>query len=426
MDLVLAAILIVLLSVWALLIGLQIGSSRSQRLQVWIQLSVVGLWVVYFFCLWNRPVLTRWLPHSALIILANWHALMGSFFVGIYLSTSSIRLSRKWLLGPFTLLLSVYSIFAPFIGVAPNCDGDVTAETLVSQTTPYTCSPAAAATLLRLHGINATEAEMTRLCLTRQGTHWLGVYRGLKIMTQDSAWDVIAEPFSAEAVLRLGRTPAVLSINVGARSIVDASDYGFSDAVGHSVVALRAHPESGVAIFDPEPSYGIEAWNPDFLQHVSDGVILRLVPSGGSLPADTVALRVHQLLLAQSSTMQPSVLLTQVIRVSKRIRNQPAEDSAGLIRRKSQMVRSGRQPFDRILPATYSEPYYVWPGRPSREPHLPQNASREKKPRPESHRNRAFQKSAGPMCRPAGPPPARDGRTGSHEQLHSGALPAAE
>ncbi|MGB7326888.1 MAG: peptidase C39, partial [Rubripirellula sp.] len=50
------------------------------------------------------------------------------------------------------------------------------------QSHPATCAPAAAATLLSLSGINATESAMVSPCLTSSmGTEPLGLFRGLAI-----------------------------------------------------------------------------------------------------------------------------------------------------------------------------------------------------------------------------------------------------
>ena len=299
MDLMFAVILIFLLCLWTLLVGLRIGACPSRLLRLWVPLTVLGLSGIYSVCLWNRPVLTRCLPHTALIILANLHPLMGSFFAGMYLSTSSIRLWRRCLVGPSTLMLAAYSIVAPVLGAAPACAPANTEETLISQSTPFTCSAAAAATLLRLHGIKASEEKMAQLCLTRHGTHWLGVYRGLLMMTQNSDWKVVAKPYSPEMVLHLGDQPAILCLYVAADSRRRGGDLAFSKSAGHSVVALQSDPRSGVAVFDPAPSYDIESWGRAILNQVTDGVILRLVARGTSQHADSVTLRVRKAVLAR-------------------------------------------------------------------------------------------------------------------------------
>ena len=306
MDLMLAALIVVLASLLALLGGMRIGQSCSVRCQSLSQIAVVIMATFYFAFLWDRPLLTRLLPHTAVILLGNWHAVMGSFFVGVYLTTPSVAPWPRLFVGPATLVLACYSIVAPVIGSAPECAECSSHQLLITQTTDWTCSPAAGASLLRLYGIDATEAQMAELCLTRKGTHWQGLYRGLKLMTASTGWDVVAEPYSAEAAGLLGATPAILSVNIDSASL-GPSDHGFHSSAGHTVLALRSRPAelsnpiAVVTVFDPSPSYGIESWGPTLLNSFSDGVILRLVPRDRTIAQHFVTRRIRQALMAGDS-----------------------------------------------------------------------------------------------------------------------------
>jgi hypothetical protein len=294
MDLLLALILITLTSFWAMIVGIRLGQTASTRLQLIIQLLVVVACSCYFFFVWDRPFLSQYLPHTALIVLANWHPMMGSFFAGMYLASGRIKLRRRLILGPMTLALAGYSIVAPVLGHAPICATATSASPLIAQTTPYTCSPAAAASLLRLYGIAATESEMAKLCLTRHGTHWMGVYRGLKLMTEGTPWEVVAQPFSRKAVMSLGDSPALLSINIDTDRIRTCEDHGFRGSSGHSVLALGSRDHREVMVFDPAPSYGIERWDRKLLSWVSHGVILRLRPRNGTEDEEPVRNRITE------------------------------------------------------------------------------------------------------------------------------------
>lgn len=282
MDLFLAAILIALMSLWAMIVGFRQGQRASVGSQLMVQGLAVLVSTTYFFFVWEQPRLVSYLPHTAIIVLANWHPLIGSFFAGMYLSSRKVGRVRRFTVGPMTLLLAGYAIIAPLLGSAPACKPSDPGNPLVSQTTPYTCSPAAAASLLRLHGIAATESQMAELCLTRRGTHWMGVYRGLKLMTEKTPWDVVARPFSRSAVMSLNESPALLSVNVDTDSIAPSEDHGFRGHSGHSVLALGSRDNTKVMVFDPSPAYGIECWDDELLSWVSNGVILQLVPRFGT------------------------------------------------------------------------------------------------------------------------------------------------
>ncbi len=294
MDLFLAIILMTLIMLWTMILGMRLGKQASSSSQFGVQMLVVGVSCFYFLFLWNRPCLTRWLPHAALIILANWQAVIGSFFAGMYLSSGRIGRKRRLIVGPMTLVLAGYSIVAPVLGNAPTCIPASSASPLITQTTPYTCSPAAAASLLRLHGIPATESKMADLCLTRRGTHWMGVYRGLKLMTQRTPWKVVAESFSRKTLLSLHEAPALLSVDIDTDLIAAGYDHGFRGNTGHSVLALGAGGGDDVMVFDPAPSYGIECWDREILSWVSEGVILRLVRRDGSKRDAAVSTRIRR------------------------------------------------------------------------------------------------------------------------------------
>ncbi|MCP4170608.1 MAG: hypothetical protein GY758_07545 [Fuerstiella sp.] len=260
-----------------LLGGFWIGCRRSRSSRVAVQLVAVALMVGYITCLWNQPVLTQLLPTSSLIVLANWLPLWGSFFVGIYVA-SQAGTYRRATLSVVTLLLCVYSSVAPTLGKPPRCAADRVQAELHSQTTPRTCSAACAVSVLRLHGIEATENELAELCLTREGTHWLGLYRGLMLKTADSAWTVVVEPFSETTMMRLSATPCVLSVNVDTKCFEATVDHGFKKNVGHSVVYLGQSGPRRIAVFDPSPDFGVEDWDHEIFQAVTSGVVLRLVP----------------------------------------------------------------------------------------------------------------------------------------------------
>ncbi len=292
MDLFLAAALIALLSLWAMMVGVRLEKKGSPGSQVVVQISVLVASGLYFLFVWNRTFLTYYLPHSALIVLANWHPIVASFFLGMYLSSKKVGRLRRLMVVPLTLLLAAYSIVAPLVGYAPVCGPSPSTSLLVSQSTPHTCSAAAAASLLRLYGIEATESEMAQLCLTRQGTHWMGVYRGLKMRTQQTSWKVVAVPFTRNAVLNLNKSPALLSVNFDTKGIAASEDHGFCGDAGHSVVALGSRGKREVMVFDPAPSYGLECWNQQLLSWISDGVILSLEPRDDGEDISSVTARV--------------------------------------------------------------------------------------------------------------------------------------
>lgn len=255
---------------------------RSRQARSTTYLFVAALLPLYFAFVWDRPVLTQLIPASGVIVLGNWLPLWACFFLGSYMSTDSIGLCRRRVLCSVTFVLIGYSLTAPRLGSAPVCKTQETKRELLYQSTPYTCSAACAASILRLHGIDATEGEMADLCLTRKGTHWMGVFRGLKLKTNGTAWTVVAEEFSEEALDAM-TLPGILAINVDVTRFDADHDHGFDDSVGHSVVYLGRSPGDGTVVFDPSPDFGVEDWFQPTRSSVRSGVILKLVPRSRDL-----------------------------------------------------------------------------------------------------------------------------------------------
>ncbi|MEZ6063663.1 MAG: hypothetical protein R3C19_25215 [Planctomycetaceae bacterium] len=278
MDLIIAIIMVGCGCCLALAAGAAVvsrGSHPATRTAQGLGVAVLALYLVF---LWDQPLLATLLPFSSLIILSNWLPVLGSFFVGIYLSTGSVSVTRRRIVSGLTVCLAAYSVVAPTFGHPPECSDRPAVAGLQHQSTPFTCSAACAASLLKLHGIPASENEMADLCLTRQGTHWMGVYRGLMLKTAGTGWTVKVESFSPNDLRELKTQPAVISLNVDTSGIPNHIDHGFHDAVGHSVLSLGSPGDTLLSVFDPSPDFGLEVWGDALLQHVSSGVVLRLVP----------------------------------------------------------------------------------------------------------------------------------------------------
>lgn len=145
------------------------------------------------------------------------------------------------------------------------------------QTSKESCSPAAAATLLYAHGIRTTEQEMAELCRTsRLGTTMLGLYRGLKIKTRGTQWDVEVFRGTIPEMRGLGGT---MLITVGLKKGQDADpryqrEWGWPPGVKHTVVVFD-FPGTEVEIGDP--AAGREQWTLTDLETLWYGEGLRLI-----------------------------------------------------------------------------------------------------------------------------------------------------
>lgn len=253
-------------------IGLRVSTRGVNRLSA---LTVVVL-IAYIVCVWDQTALVRWLPYSNLIVLGNWFPFEAALLGGLASAQSSMPAWRRGLTVTALQLAGIFVVLSPLMGTAPQC-GHAWSEGVCLQTTKQTCSAASAATLLQMHGIAATEQEMADLCLTRRGTNWMGLYRGLKKKTAGTEWDV--EVFTGSADELRSRSPAILSVGLSRLAQADPlyqTELGWTPGVRHSVVLLGFVTDL-VEIGEPTPDAGRERWTNSDLQELYLGQGMRLV-----------------------------------------------------------------------------------------------------------------------------------------------------
>ena len=177
--------------IWALLIlaGLSAllfwGAARvarraSGRVVIALAVAVSVFLLAFGLTMHGKLVVARWVPLSSAIILGNWLPLGAAVLGGLAAGRRSIPVWRRSVLCACLLAGAWWSVLVNFLPASLASGNRWTPDGVLLQSSEATCSPAAAATLLWHHGIAASEAEMTRLCLTRRsGSPSLGLYRGL-------------------------------------------------------------------------------------------------------------------------------------------------------------------------------------------------------------------------------------------------------
>jgi hypothetical protein len=284
LDLLLSLSGMLILCVLAAFAGAKLQKQAGQRTVFLAQVLATAGMAGYMAWIWDSPLLIQLLPFSCAIILGNWLPVLGSFFAGICFRTEQIMKIRRWLLVSTLSALCCYSLTRPLLGEAPQCLAPAQPDERIfcSQTTDQTCSAACAAGLLKLHGISATEEELARLCLTRRGTHWLGVFRGLKIKTAGTEWDVVVEEVEPDRITRAANPLGILALTFSSSAAAQTAESGFGTDVGHTVISLATSRWGTLEVFDPSPDYGFESWNDRVLADVKKCILLRLVSRNGS------------------------------------------------------------------------------------------------------------------------------------------------
>lgn len=278
-DLYLGLLLLIVLDVALFIAGRAVGRRVSTPVSNIIALLSIVAIITYAVCLWDHIALATLLPFSNLVIIGNWYLLAAGFLGGIVASQRRIALKRRWLSVSGLQCAAIVTAVFPILGTAPHCDNQWDETGICFQTTPQTCSAASAATLLRMHGIEATEQEMAELCLTRHGTNWMGLYRGLKKKTAGTDWDVDVSACSANELHALHQ-PAILSVGMPPTDDLDRrtlAEFGWTPGVRHSVILLGFTNDDLVEIAEPTIGVGRERWSVSSLHEFYLGQCVRLV-----------------------------------------------------------------------------------------------------------------------------------------------------
>ena len=266
-DLYLGLALMTLVSVGTFGLG-----TRLARGHHWIgnglAIATVLLTILYVRFFWDDIRLARLVPVSNLIIVGNGLPLMSTFLAGIV--WRRIRHWRRFVAVTALWIAGLYALGFPLLANTPACSAnwetiDDFGVRVCIQTTPATCTPACAATLLGLYGIDTTEAEMARLCLTsRNGTNWAGLYHGLKAKTRDTPWDVVGLSGSLKDL----RGPVIISVGLPHDVAPDSyyrTKWIWNPGEEHSVILLVINQKGLLQIVDPAPEIRGETWFPQDL-----------------------------------------------------------------------------------------------------------------------------------------------------------------
>lgn len=252
---------------------------KSQAAMLVLALSILAMILfLQFFAgqlFWARVV-----PHSAAIIYTNLGSLLAALAAGAAWRMPQLTSWRRVLMTVGLGGVSLAAILWPLLSVwlrPPPPGQDKWHGPVAMQTSWATCSPAAAATLLRAERIPASEREMIPLCFTDyDGTPTLGLYRGVKLMALHNQRQVeIVDP-SLEKLLAANDWPVLMAVRLP-RGVEDPrfeKEWGWIPGMGHAVVALGRGPTGELLVADP--AIGLEMWSEEKLRTLWQGNGLRV------------------------------------------------------------------------------------------------------------------------------------------------------
>lgn len=279
LDIYVGIAVIGVLSLAALLASLHVAK-RASRPAVLIACGmIVAFLIAHKYFVSDQLWVARVLPFSNVMVLGNPLPIAVATLAGFAWHHIPGRAVRKIALLLPLIALCAYRSIAPLTFPMPAMLDERWRDGVCLQTSLSTCSAAAAATLLREHGIGATESEMASLCLTSEkGTTSLGLYRGLAIKTAGTSWKV--ETFHADTPrLRSMSGPMILPVRFDRRPGIDpryARDWGWLPGVSHHIVFFK-FSQDGEKCEMGDPSVGRENWSARDIGVLWHGDGIRLV-----------------------------------------------------------------------------------------------------------------------------------------------------
>jgi hypothetical protein len=280
-DLGIAAVVLIVLSSATLLAGFRTARRRSERGTFFLGVVVLTALLVFTFRFHGTWQIARLIPYSGAIILGNWIPLGGAFLAGITLGQNKSTRWRRCFLAGLILFVSGYSVVCCFQGHLPTGLSDGRRARLSEQGRRSSCGACCAATLLRRHGFEVTEVDMLRPCLTsHRGCPALGLYRGLKLKTAGTAWDVEVVTCTLEELIETPG-PRLLRISLPATEVLSNKGqfHRKKERSEHAVLLMEVDSDGQAKVFDPSyPGGYAPLWDVDRLREQWLGEALRLVP----------------------------------------------------------------------------------------------------------------------------------------------------
>ena len=290
-DLRLAMALMALLSVASFLGVRRLCAKAGPRVLDTMAVALVLMIGVYIRYVWGQLWIVKWIPLPSVVILANWFpVLLGMLAAILWLRMQSYSIPRRI---PIQLLLVGATVWSEIYVIPqkpPKCGNEWIEPTsqlpfrTCLQTTRYTCSAAAAATILHSLGVPSSEKEMAELCLTGEGTTWLGLYHGLSIRLQGTGFGVeFFEGNLADLDVATADFPVLLccqlSNEVDSANPEYREDAGWRPGVAHSTVLfgyMKVFYEDVYVVGDPSQKH-VELWSQQDVANLWTGQGLRIV-----------------------------------------------------------------------------------------------------------------------------------------------------
>ena len=243
-----------------------------------------GVTLVAFILAWSyfgRLIWAETIQSSSVLCWSNLTPIALGFSAGLASHTPGLRYRMRPVAALLLMLLAVGFVATPiarplFFPLSLDSNPKWQNEVLM-QSHRASCAPAAAVTLLRQHGIIASENELATACLSSQlGTAPLGLYRGLHLLADRHGFDAIVADKLPEGWLSKQQLPVAAIVQFeglpGDRFQTQFLGNRFS---GH-VVTILGRTDGGRWMIG-DPAVGRVSWSEQELQarYCGEGIYLR-------------------------------------------------------------------------------------------------------------------------------------------------------
>lgn len=257
------------LSVSASLVGRWIGLKSIQHRQLCFLISLM-ITLAFAWSMAGKLFWASLLPTPSVVFWANLMPILLAFTAGI--SSTVIKL-RHWgrhgtvvAMSLMTMAYILTPVMRPLVAPALIADKSFWRDGVCLQSHPSTCAPAAAATLLRSAGIDATEQMLLKPCLTSEfGTEPLGLFRGLAVLSETRSVKpnvVTADPLfwqSGDQLPNISLVRFEEAASATQAGLIPRNLFAGPRGEGHAIVVLGRDPRGNWIILDP--AFGRTLWS---------------------------------------------------------------------------------------------------------------------------------------------------------------------
>jgi hypothetical protein len=225
------------------------------------------------------------IPVSGVVYWSNFMPVLLGFAAGAACHTAGLNGFGRPLTIASLMLIAVSYLVIPVgrpIVLPVTVSEAVWDDEVCLQSHESTCAAASAATLLRLNEIDADEASMVGPCLTsQQGTESLGLYRGLRLASQNTSRQVRVAQSNPTDWLMLDQLPNIALVKFAENEYAGANTprrirwMSGVTGEGHAVVVL-GH-ENGQWIIG-DPAVGRVRWSDADLRRRFTGEAIYMTP----------------------------------------------------------------------------------------------------------------------------------------------------